>query len=124
MHRISDRPRHRACRWLPVAAEERQPLPDKLTFGYDEEGKVDASQAGCEAFVKEMVEWSRARTCSRPSATCARRASAHVEAYAAIQKSYKALVAAIRDDTRLEQAAVRHAASKRWSKLASTTNRD
>jgi hypothetical protein len=35
---------------------------------------------------------------------CAAR-KAHVDAYAAIQKSYKTLVTQIRDDTRLEQAA-------------------
>ena len=29
---------------LPIAfAQDSAPMPDKLTFGYDEEGKVDAS---------------------------------------------------------------------------------
>ena len=89
---------------LPVAAEDHQPLPDKLTFGYEEEGAVDASKAGCEAFVKEMVEWSKEDMQRAIRDVCAAR-QAHVAAYAAIQKSYRALVTQIREDNRLEQAA-------------------
>ena len=89
---------------LPVAAEEHQPLPDKLTFGYEEEGKVDATKAGCDAFVEEMVEWSEEDMQRAIRDVCAAR-KAHIDAYAAIQKSYKTLLARIRDDTRLEQAA-------------------
>ena len=44
---------------LPAYAqsEARKPLPDHLSFGYDQEGKVDATPAACEAVVKETVEW-------------------------------------------------------------------
>jgi hypothetical protein len=36
---------------LPLAhAQDSAPMPDKLTFGYDDEGKVDASPAGCAGY--------------------------------------------------------------------------
>ena len=104
MHRLPIALAMLVAAWLPVAAEDHQPLPDKLTFGYEEEGAVDASKAGCEAFVKEMVEWSAEEMQRAIRDVCAAR-KAHVDAYAAIQKSYTALVAQIREDTRLEQAA-------------------
>ncbi len=46
----------------------------------------------------------------------------HVETYAAIQKSYKALAKQVGEDNRLDTTAA-VPASRRWSKLASTTNR-
>ena len=90
--------------WLTVAAEDHQPLPDKLTFGYEDEGKVDASPTGCAGYVKENVEWPEPEMSNAIKDVCGAR-QRHVEAYAAIQKSYKALVAQIREDSRLEQAA-------------------
>jgi hypothetical protein len=89
---------------VPALAEDHQPLPDQLNFGYEEEGKIDASPAGCEAFVKEVVEWSEAEMQRGIREVCAARKQ-HVEAYAAIQKSYKLLAAQVREETRLEQAA-------------------
>ncbi len=89
---------------LPGFAEERQPMPDKLAFGYDEEGKVDASQAGCEGYVKENVEWPEPEMADAIKDVCGAR-KRHVEAYAAIQKSYKTLAKKIGDDTRLDKAA-------------------
>ena len=42
----------------PALAERNaQVMPDQLTFGYEDEGKVDASPSGCEAFVKENIDW-------------------------------------------------------------------
>ncbi|MFA6141228.1 MAG: hypothetical protein WC684_10935 [Hyphomicrobium sp.] len=89
--------------YLPVAAEEHQPLPDKLTFGYEEEGKIDASPAGCEAATKELVEWPEPDMSDAIRQVCGAR-KRHVDAYAGIQKSYKALVKAIGADTRLDSA--------------------
>jgi len=88
---------------MPANAQENAALPDHLTFGYEEEGKVDATQAGCEAFVKDMVEWSEPEMKKAIADVCGAR-KRHVDAYAAIQKSYKALVTQIREDPRLEQA--------------------
>jgi hypothetical protein len=85
----------------PAGAQE--PMPPTLVFGYENEGKIDASDAACEAFVKDMVEWSEAETKRAINDVCAARRR-HIEAYAAIQKSYKALVAQVHEDTRLEQA--------------------
>ncbi len=78
-------------------------MPDKLTFGYDEEGKVDASPAGCEGYVKENVEWPTGDVQRHQG--CLRARKRHVEAYAAIQKSYKALAKQIGEDNRLDTAA-------------------
>ena len=83
--------------------EGRKPLPAQLTFGYDEEGKVDASPAACEAVVKEVVEWGPEETKRAVKDVCAAR-KRHVDAYAAIQKSYKALVKEIEPDHRIDPA--------------------
>jgi hypothetical protein len=89
---------------LPGFAEDRQPMPDTLTFGYDEEGKVDASQSGCEGYVRENVEWPEPDMSNAIKDVCGAR-KRHVEAYAAIQKSYKALAKQIAEDKRLDTAA-------------------
>lgn len=81
--------------------EERKPLPAELTFGYEGEGKVDASPKACEAAAREMVEWTEEETKKAAAEICAAR-KRHVEAYAAIQKSYKALVRNIEPDHRLD----------------------
>jgi hypothetical protein len=81
--------------------EERKPLPEHLTFGYDGEGKVDASTAACEAVVKETVEWGPEETKRAVKDVCAAR-KRHVDAYAAIQKSYKALAKEIEPDHRID----------------------
>jgi hypothetical protein len=83
--------------------EARKPLPDHLTFGYDEEGKVDASPAACEAVVKETVEWGPEETKQAIKDVCAAR-KRHIDAYAAIQKSYKALAKEIEPDHRIDPA--------------------
>lgn len=90
---------------LSAFAEEPRPMPDKLTFGYDEEGKVDASRTGCEGYVKENVEWPEPEMANAIKDVCGAR-KRHVEAYAAIQKSYKTLAKQIGDDNRIDTAAV------------------
>lgn len=86
-----------------VPASAQEPLPDHLTFGYEDEGKVDASQAACEAYIKDAVEWPEAETKQAIEDVCGAR-QWHVEAYAAIRKSYKALAKQIGEDNRLDQA--------------------
>jgi len=88
----------------PALAEEHQVMPDQLTFGYEDEGKVDASPAGCEAFVKENIDWPEPEMSNAIKDVCGARRR-HVEAYAAIQESYKALAKQIGDDNRLDTAA-------------------
>ncbi len=90
---------------LPAYAkdEARKPLPDHLTFGYDQEGKVDATPAACEAVVKETVEWGPEETKQAVKDVCAAR-KRHIEAYAAVQKSYKALAKQIEPDHRIDPA--------------------
>ena len=75
-------------------------LPAKLTIGYEQEGAVDATPAACEATVKELVEWSEAETREAVKTVCAAR-KAHVDAYAALQASYKHFAKVFGEDTRL-----------------------
>lgn len=71
--------------------EARKPPPDHLTFGYEDEGKTDASPKACEAAARQAVEWTQEETKKAAKQICAAR-QRHIEAYAAIQKSYKALL--------------------------------
>jgi hypothetical protein len=75
-------------------------LPEKLTFGYEYEGDVDASPKACEATVREVVEWSDEEVKRATADVCAAR-KAHVDAYAAIQQSYKEFAKTFGEDTRL-----------------------
>jgi hypothetical protein len=75
-------------------------LPEKLTFGYESEGEVDASPAACEATVRELVEWDEAAVQQATKDVCAAR-KAHVDAYQAIQQSYKDFAKTFGEDTRL-----------------------
>jgi hypothetical protein len=65
-------------------------VPDRLTFGYADEGKVDASPAACATYVNTTVEWEAAQMQQAIADVCAAR-KRHVEAYAAIQKAYARL---------------------------------
>ena len=71
-----------------------------MTIGYEDEGKVDASVAACTAFVKEVTEWNKAETDRGIKTVCAAR-KRHVDAYQALQTSYKALIKAFGEDRRL-----------------------
>ena len=65
-------------------------VPDRLTFGYAEEGKIDASPTACATYVNTTVEWEAAQMQQAIADVCAAR-KRHVEAYAAIQKAYARL---------------------------------
>ena len=75
-------------------------VPDHLVIGYDHEGKIDASAQACLAQVKEITEWDKAQTEKGAKQICAAR-KRHVEAYAALQASYKNFVKAFSVDRRL-----------------------
>jgi hypothetical protein len=101
--------------WVAVAAvppamaqEERVAMPDKLSFGYEDEGLVDASPAACDRDVRQIVEWAEPETLKAAKDICAARRK-HLDAYAAIQQSYKTLAKLIADDHRLDPAeTIRH----------------
>ncbi len=89
---------------LSASAEDGTPMPDKLSFGYEEEGTVDPSPAGCEGYVNENVEWPEPEMSNAIKDVCGAR-QRHVDVYAAIQKSYQALAKVIGEDNRLDTAA-------------------
>jgi len=86
---------------VPAHAEEEwHPAPDHLTIGYEDEGKVDASPKACEAFVRDAVEWPEDEISRTAKVVCAAR-KRHADAYAAMQKSYNALIKQIGEDNRI-----------------------
>ena len=84
-----------------VAVAERATTPQTLVVGYENEGKIDASQQACVAHVKEVAEWSEAETQRGAREVCAARRK-HIEAYAALQASYRAFIRALTFDRRLD----------------------
>jgi hypothetical protein len=78
--------------------------PERLTIGYEDEGKVDASWQACLAAVKEVTEgWSKTDLEKAARKTCAAR-KRHVEAYAALQSNYRTLMELLAQDVRLSPA--------------------
>src|SRR5688572_31083576 len=75
-------------------------LPEKLTFGYEYEGEVDASPKSCETTVREVVEWADDEVKRAAADVCAAR-KAHVDAYVALQQSCKEFSKTFGEDTRL-----------------------
>jgi len=75
-------------------------LPSRLTIGYEQEGAVDGSPAACLATVKELVEWPEAEMKEAAKTLCAAR-KAHIDAYDALQKSYRHFAKVFGEDTRL-----------------------
>jgi hypothetical protein len=75
-------------------------VPDSITIGYDNEGKIDASPQACLAHVKEITQWDKAQTEKGAKDVCAARRR-HVEAQAALQANYKNFVKAFSVDRRL-----------------------
>jgi len=87
---------------LAVAGDARaeEAVPQQLTLGYDNEGKVDDSPQACLALVKEITEWDKAQTEKGARDVCAAR-KRHVEAYKALQATYKDFIKAFSVDRRL-----------------------
>ena len=84
-----------------LACGERAAPPGTLVIGYENEGKIDASREACIAHVKEVTEWSEAETQRGAREVCAARRK-HVDAYAALQSSYRAFIVALTFDRRLD----------------------
>jgi hypothetical protein len=82
------------------SARAETAVPDSITIGYDNEGKIDASPQACLAHVKEITQWDKAQTEKGAKDVCAARRR-HVEAHAALQANYKNFVKAFSVDRRL-----------------------
>jgi len=88
----------------PATAQDQTPLPDRLTFGYQDEGAVDASPAACLAFVKEVTLWNEADAKRGADEVCAARRH-HLQAYNEVQRNYRRLAPILEADRRLNGAA-------------------
>ena len=85
-------------------ARAKEAPPERLTIGYEGEGKVDASWQACLASVKEDTEgWSKTDIENGARKICAAR-KRHVEAYAALQSNYRTLMGLLAQDVRLSPA--------------------
>jgi hypothetical protein len=85
---------------LVQAAWAEDAVPSTLVIGYEDEGKVDASPQACLATVKEVTEWDKAATERGAKEVCVARKH-HVDAYADVQKTYKAFVEGFSGDRRI-----------------------
>jgi hypothetical protein len=82
-------------------ARAKDAPPERLTIGYENEGKVDASWQACLAWVKEeTVGWSKTDIEKAARKVCAAR-KRHVEAYEALQSNYRTLMGLLAQDVRL-----------------------
>src|SRR5215472_13422733 len=85
-------------------ARAKEAPPERLTIGYEDEGKVDASWQACLASAKEETEgWSKTDIENGARKICAAR-KRHVEAYAALQSNYRTLMGLLAQDVRLSPA--------------------
>jgi hypothetical protein len=75
--------------------------PERLTIGYDNEGKIDATASGCAAFVDQVMESASKPDKQRDAAQVCAARQRHVAAYDALEKNYQALAALINKDHRL-----------------------
>jgi hypothetical protein len=84
-----------------IARAERALPPERLTIGYENEGKIDASHQACVATVKEITEWNEADTQRGAREVCAARKK-HIDAYAALQTNYRNFIRQVTMDRRLD----------------------
>jgi len=89
---------------LSGLAGAKEAPPERLTIGYEDEGKIDASPQACLTWVNEETEgWSKTDLEKAARKTCAAR-KRHVEAYAALQSNYRTLMELLAQDVRLSPA--------------------
>jgi hypothetical protein len=80
------------------------PPPERLTIGYNDEGKIDASSQACLADVKaETGGWSNKDIEEAARKQCAAR-KRHVESYEALQSNYRTLMGLLAQDVRTQPA--------------------
>lgn len=88
----------------PPAREREAPPPERLTIGYEDEGKIDVSPQACVAWVKEETDgWKQTEIEEAARKLCASR-KRHVEAYEAFQSHYRMLMRLAAKDVRLSPA--------------------
>ncbi len=86
-------------------------MPHTLVIGYEDEGKVDASEKSCRAFVVDTVEWEKAEMEQAVKDVCSYRQK-HIDAYAKLQAAYSDFRAVLSEQTRFDgAAAARHVAA-------------
>jgi hypothetical protein len=85
------------------AQSERALPPETLTIGSENEGKIDASPQACLALVKEITNWEGAMAQRGARQVCAARKK-HVEAYQALQATYKQFIQQVKKDNRFDWA--------------------
>jgi hypothetical protein len=83
-----------------AGAQVMATVPQQLAIGYEHEGAIDAKPQACLDFVKEITEWDKAQTEKGAKDVCAAR-KRHVDAYTALQATYKNFVKAFSADRRL-----------------------
>src|SRR5262249_4806223 len=89
---------------LSGLAGAKEAPPERLTIGYEDEGKIDASPQACLTWVKEETEgWSKADIEKAARKVCAAR-KRHDEAYEALQSNYRTLMRLLARDVRLSPA--------------------
>lgn len=87
--------------FLATVVHAKDAPPERLTIGYENEGKIEVSDKACLAFVKETTEWTRAETEEGARRVCAARRR-HAAAYQAMQKNYRTLMEDLAKDVRLD----------------------
>ena len=92
-----------AAAFLLTGSHAKDGPPDRLTIDYENEGKIDASDKACLAFVKETTEWSKAETEEAAKRVCVARRR-HLDAYEALQSNYRTLMQDLAKDVRLDPA--------------------
>jgi uncharacterized protein len=75
---------------------------ERLTIGYDDEGKIDATIEGCTKYVKEGTRWDQAAIEKGAHEVCVARKH-HVEAYELLQKGFQILMVNMAADRRLDR---------------------
>ena len=89
---------------LNSSARSGDALPERLTVGYEDEGKVDGSLPACTAYVKDMTEWNKTETDRGVKKVCAAR-KRHIDAYQVLQMNYKIFLKSMAENERLDATA-------------------
>ena len=76
-------------------------VPYHLTIGYEDEGKIEASEQACRSYVESITAWDKAAMEKGAQEVCAARIG-HIEAYAKLQGDYRAMIETFSTDRRLE----------------------
>jgi len=84
------------------ALGQRAMPPDHLTLGHDLD-RIDASPQACLTLVKENTQWNETDTLKGALDVCIARKK-YVEAYAALQASYKTFIREVMKDGRYDWA--------------------